>query len=177
MGSSIIPFKDETRHLGVLLSDDLSWSSHVSSIIQRQKFHVYVLQRLARRRTSADVVKRLYIGLVRPALEYASAVWDGCTRNDRLALERVQLAIARSILSCSRRDYHNSDVLRMIGWPTLAWRRRRQKLLVLWDLVHNRGPSELASKLPKRASERAAYSFRNSSFAFPLCRTSHCLKL
>ena len=167
---------EETRHLGVLLSDTLSWSSHISGIIRRQKFHVFVLQRLAKRRYSANVVKRLFTGLVRPALEYASVLWDGCNQHDRLALERLQLAIARSILSCSRRDYHNQDVLRLIGWPTLAWRRRRQSLLTLWDLLHGQGPSDLAQSIPKTAPTRAAYAFRNASIAFPRCKTEHRLK-
>ena len=67
-------------------------------------------------------------GLVRPAFEYASAVWDNCTQQDRLALERAQLSIARSILRCPRRTSHNWEVLKKIDWPTLAWRRRRYKL-------------------------------------------------
>ena len=43
--------------------------------IQRQQFKIFVLKRLARRRGAEDVVKRLYVGVVRPALEYASALW------------------------------------------------------------------------------------------------------
>ena len=84
------------------------------------------------------MVKKLYIGLVRPAFQYASAVWDNCTQQDHLALERAQLSIARSILHCPRRTSHNWEVLKKIVWPTLVWRRRRYKLMLLWHLLHGR---------------------------------------
>ena len=176
LNSNEIPFAESTRHLGVTLTSTLSWSEHISNIIQRQQFKIFVLKRLARRRGAEDVVKRLYVGVVRPALEYASALWDGCLRRDRIALERVQLAIARSVLRCPRQDRHNWEVLRQIGWPTLAWRRRRNKLLFLWDLLNKQGPPDLASDIPKLASERTDYSLRGPSLAFPRCLTSQRLK-
>ena len=63
-------------------------------------------------------------------------------------------------------------LLRQVGWPTLAWRRRRNKLLFLWDLLNKQGPPDLASDIPKLASERADYSLRGPSLAFPRCLTS-----
>ena len=107
LNSIEIPIADEsTRHLGAALTSTLSWSEHISNIFQRQQFKIFVLKRLARRSGAEDVVKRLYVGVVRPALEYASALWDGCLRRDHIALEHVQLAIACSVLCCSRQDRH-----------------------------------------------------------------------
>ena len=112
--------------------------------------------------------------LVRPALEYASPVWDGCPKRDSVALERIQLAVARAGLRCSRRDVSNTETLRRIGWPTLAWRRWRQKLSVLWDLLQQRGQPKLCDKVPRTAAQRCDYSLRNSSPpAIPLCRIFH----
>ena len=122
---------------------------------------------------------REYVGVVRPSLEYASAIWGRCLRRDRIALvllERVQLAIGRSVLRWPREDRHNWEVLRQIGWPTLAWRRRRNKLLFLWFLLNKQGPPDLASDIPKLASERADYSLRGPSVAFPRFLTSQRFK-
>ena len=82
LNSNEIPFAESTRHLGVALTSTLSWSEHISNIIQRQQFKIFVLKRLARRRGAEDVVKRLYVGVVRPALEFASALWEGCLRRE-----------------------------------------------------------------------------------------------
>ncbi len=135
-----------------------------------------MLKRLAHRPGAANVVKRLYLGLVRPSMEYAAPVWDDCSKRDAMSLERVQLAVARAILRCSRRDTHNKEVLRKIGWSTLAWRRRRFKALLLWDLLHSGGPPSLQAQVPPSVSVRSSYSFRNSlSIAFPVCHSSRRL--
>ena len=177
LSGGIIPVVTSTTHLGVRLSCSLLWSEHVLRSIQRVHFKVFTLKRLARRPGSCNLVKRLYLSLVRPALEYAAPVWDSCSRHDSLSLERVQLAVARAILRASRRSHHNVDVLSKIGWPSLAWRRRRYKLLLLWDLLHGGGPPSLRDQVPSSVSVRSHYSFRNPlSLSFPTCRTSHRLK-
>ena len=82
LNSIKIPHAESTRHLGVMLTGTLSWSEHISNIIQRQQFKIFVLKRLARRRGSEDVVKRLYVGVVCPAfgrlrpLGWLSEVWS-----------------------------------------------------------------------------------------------------
>ena len=69
------------------------------------------------------------------------------------------------------------DVLATIGWPTLAWRRRRQKLSLLWDLLHGGGPPSLRSQVPSPVSSRCSYSFRNPlTLSLPSCRISRRLK-
>ena len=177
LSSALVPLVSTTKHLGVCLTDRLSWSAHIAHLVQRVNFQVYTLKRLSFRVGSAQVVKRLYLGLVRPVLEYASPVWDGCSKADAMTLERVQLSVARAILRCSRLSTSNSNVLREIDWPTLAWRRRRFKLLLLWQLLHSGGPPSLRDHIPPMAAVRSSYSLRNQcSIAFPLCSTSRYLR-
>ena len=174
---SVVPLAESVRHLGVTLSSSLTWSDHVRRLLQRVSFKVFTLKRLAQRTWSAEFVKRLYVGLLRPVLEYGAAVWDGCSKADSLALERVQLSVRRGILRCSRRSCSNNDVLSVLGWPTLCWRRRRHRLLLLWRLIHGGGPPSLRSALPKHSSARASYSLRNPlSLAFPLCSSARRLR-
>ena len=109
--------------------------------------------------------------------EYAAPAWDSCSKPEDMSLERVriQLSVARAILRISRRSCHNTDVLRKIGWP-IAWRRRRQKLLLLWDLLQGSGPPNLRDQVSP-ASTRTQYCLRNPlSLAAPHCRTVHHLK-
>ena len=61
-----------------------------------------------------------------------------------------------------------------IDWPTSAWRRRRYKLMLLWDLLHGRGPPNLVKHIPKPVSDRCNFALRNAcSIETALCRTSH----
>ena len=171
-----VPRTTETKHLGVTITESLKWSMHIRTTIHRLNHRVFILKRLAYRTGSRDLVSIMYKGLVRPILEYAAVVWDACPKSDVIALERLQLSVARTILRLSRRSTSNIDVLRAIGWPTLAWRRRRLKLLCLWRLMHGDGPPALRARLPSSASARTDYSFRNPKFlAFPVCNKSRRL--
>ena len=93
-------------------------------------------------------------------------------KKDRLALERVQLSVARAILHRSRRSMSNRDVLAEIGWPTLAWGRRRFKLLMLWQLLHGQSPPVLQHVAEDTAAARVGYNLRNQLSVEPLlCRS------
>ena len=61
---------DNIKYLGVTVSKDLKWNTHVTMFAQKH---------FLRRNLSScpkDVKKTGYKGLVRPILEYASPVWD-----------------------------------------------------------------------------------------------------
>ena len=177
LGSSEIPRDHQTCHLGVTLTDRLSWSAHLSKVQKKLAFKLFCLKRLAQRSGSAAIVKRLFVSFIRSSLEYAAPVWDACPIRDAMALERIQLSIARAVLKLSRHDHSNISVLEAIGWPSLAWRRRRFKLLLLWDLLHGGGPPLLHEQVPPTVSSRSPYPLRNSlSISLPTCHSSRYSK-
>ena len=111
-------------------------------------------------------------------MEYGLPVWgSSCSRQDALSLKRPQNSVARALY---RRHYPNSarprstTALGWLGWPTLAWRRRRAALVFLWRLLHGEGPPSLRKHLPPSASERCTYALRNAdhSIEFPLGNSS-----
>ena len=70
------------KYLGLLLTSDLSWSPHISSICLKARKILNLLYRRFYSNVSQDVLKQLYLSLVRPHLEYSCHVWS--------ALENVQ---------------------------------------------------------------------------------------
>ena len=42
LDSVLVPLVEHTRHLGVILTSNLSWSDHVNSLLQRQKFNIFL---------------------------------------------------------------------------------------------------------------------------------------
>ena len=71
--------------------------------------------------------------------------------------------------------FHNTDVLHKIGWPILAWCRRRQKLLLLRNLLHaGSGPPNLRDKVSP-SSTRTQYCLRSPPpLAAPEGHTVRC---
>ena len=46
---------------------------------------------------SRQALNQMYVSYVRPLLEYSSIVWDGCTQQDKNALDRLQNEAARIV--------------------------------------------------------------------------------
>ena len=65
---------DNIKNLGVTISKDLKWNTHVSNVCTKANRILGFL----RRKTSCpqDVKETAYKWLVRSVLEYASPVWD-----------------------------------------------------------------------------------------------------
>ena len=82
------------RHLGVILSHDLRWSSHVDYILTKATRLLSVLRRL-RSSLDQESLSHMYLTYIRPILEYACTAWGnlGTTQVDRL--ERFQRRAAR----------------------------------------------------------------------------------
>ena len=90
-----IRIADNHRHLGVILSSNLNWSSHACNMLQTAAKRAGLL-RVMSNDLPLPVATRLYIYYVRPTMEYACAVWHGSLREDiALSLERIQASVAR----------------------------------------------------------------------------------
>ena len=76
--------------LGVLLSSDLSWTPHITSVCSKAKQILGLLYRRFYNHTEGATLKQLYLSLIRPHLEYACPVWDPHTMKDEVLLEDAQ---------------------------------------------------------------------------------------
>jgi len=80
----------EWRILGVIMDNDLKWNSHVDYIIKKAFKKLYSVTVLRRARVSQPNKLRIYLGSVRPVLEYAIPVWQDIPAYLSEVIERVQ---------------------------------------------------------------------------------------
>ena len=66
---------DNIKYLGVTISKDLIWNTHVSNVCTKANRPLGFL-RCNLSSCLQDVKEMAFMGLVRPILEYASPVWD-----------------------------------------------------------------------------------------------------
>ena len=118
------------KHLGVILSEDLSWKSHILSITARANRLLGLLKR-----TFGIHSKALLVGykiMVRPLLEYACQVWDPHEKYLVEKLERVQRNVTRWIIG---RDTSYEDRMKSLKLPSLTQRREYLGLVQLFKFV------------------------------------------
>ena len=82
-----------------------------------------------------ETLEVIYTSFIRPLLEYASVVWDGCAQSDYDSLEKIQLAAAR-IVTGAMIGTSTSKLYEEVGWQTLAKRREKAKLVQMYKIVH-----------------------------------------
>ena len=118
-------------------------------------------------------MNRVYCTYIRPSLEYASEVWDGCNQIEARRLEQVQLNAARIVSGLPIFSALNS-LYYETGWDTLAERRTKKKLNFMYKIIHNDAPSYLSDLLPNslRVNEAVSYDLRNNqNFQVPFTRS------
>ena len=80
---------DASKYLGVTLTEDLGWDTHVRNVINKGNQTVGFLRRNLRGCTKT-VKDAAYKTLARPTMEYASTVWDPTKQSNIKDLEQVQ---------------------------------------------------------------------------------------
>ena len=148
-------------YLGVLLSSDLRWNSHVNDVVKKANSTLGFVNRNLY--SCSEVTKRAaYVTLVRPHLEYASAVWDPYRQEQVDKIEAVQRRAVRFI----KQDYDwNSSVTQMqqsLSLDQLRERRKAHRLKTFHLAVNN----NIAAPIPEyyQHSERYTRSYTSTTY-------------
>ena len=88
--------KGEKSLLGVTITKDLKWNTHISNVCTKANRTLGFLRRNLFS-CPQDVREAAYKGLVRPILEYGSSVWDPHYEGLIDDLEKVQKRAARFV--------------------------------------------------------------------------------
>ena len=97
---------DSIKYLGVTITNDLKWNTHINNICTKANITLGFLRRNLFS-CPRDVKEAAYKGLVRPVLEYGSSVWDPHTKCLQEELEKVQNRAARFVT----RNYTFEEVI------------------------------------------------------------------
>ena len=145
------------KHLGLTFRSDLRWIEHVNNLTIKATRQLNILKSLQYKldRKTLEVV---YISFIRPVLEYASVVWDGCNQSQCNQLENIQLAAAR-VVTGAMKTTSIAKLYEEIGWETLAKRREIAKLIQMYKIIHNIGPDYLRNVFPHIPDANTRFSY------------------
>ena len=122
-----IVLKDCHRDLGILISGNLSWTSHYELICSRAYRMLGLLRRVFSATVCVSAKKNLYTSLVRSQLSYCSMIWRPNLIKDIKCLETVQRRATKFILS----DYSSDHRERLLSLYLLPLMMQ----LEIYDLV------------------------------------------
>ena len=90
---------NETKLLGVMITDDLKWDTHIDYINKKASKRLYFLRRLKRSGLDSRELIVLYVSMIRSVLEYACPVWSTC----------LTVGLSDTLESIQRRAFHIID--------------------------------------------------------------------
>ena len=97
-----IPSVNHHKDLGIILTSDLSFTSHHQHLIS-SAYKILGILRRSFTSASTSSKKKLYLSLVRSRLTYCSQIWHPFLLKDIQAIEKVQRRATKYILN----DYHS----------------------------------------------------------------------
>ena len=102
-----VPALDLVKDLGVMIASDLSFSTHINSVVKTAFQRVNLIFRAF---TTRDVscLLRAYIAYVRPILEYNTPVWSPHKIGEIEKIEKVQRYFTRRLPNLSNLSYQLS---------------------------------------------------------------------
>ena len=127
-----VPDVDSTRFLGVTVTSDLQWNTHIDSTCARARQQLGVIHR-SFYEANPGTLSYLYRCLVVPTLDYCSSVWDPHTTFLINKLESVQRLAVRLITK--RWSASPSYLLRSLNLCPLQERRWKQKAMVCARII------------------------------------------
>jgi hypothetical protein len=113
------------------VSNDLSWSRHIKSIVAKANKTLGLVKRVCKELPDLKVRKFLYCALVRPKLEYASSLWSPYAVKYRSLIENVQRRATKFILNYPPNVTYTERLARTNLLP-LEFRREIADLMLLF---------------------------------------------
>ena len=123
-------------YLGVQISRDVSWHSHVAKITSKGNKSLGFVRRNIR--ITSEATKTLaHQTLVRPSLEYASCVWAPHLKHLREGVEKVQRRAVRYVCGIFEQQAPITDTQTTLGWDTLEQRRLKAVVTMGYKIIND----------------------------------------
>ena len=133
LNHKVLKKTEAEKDLGVLVSQDLKPSKHVSAVAAKAN-SVVGLIKIFFEFLDAETVVTLYCTLVRPIMEYAVQSWCPYQVKDIEELEKVQSRATKLVPGLQ--DMSSEDRLRELGLPTLKQRRLRGDMIEVYKILN-----------------------------------------
>ena len=145
---------DSYKYLGVIISRDLSWKTHVNKVSSKATRLNGFIGRVVKTR-NPYILTLLYRSISRPILEYAAPVWCPVLSTQQKTLEKVQrrftrfcLGLPRRVLIDSVNEIEYSDRCVKLGLPLLINRVHFLSITFVIKCLYNKFDIDTDTLIP-----------------------------
>jgi hypothetical protein len=146
------------KHLGLTLSEDLSWNKHITEIVDKSTRRLGIMRSLKFKLDRLSL-ERIYLGFIRPILEYGDIVWDSQLEVLN-ALDMVQKNAARIVVGATAKS-STQGLYNETSWEPLSKRREFHRLMLMYKILNGKAPTYLEDLVPDTIGARTHYMLRN----------------
>ena len=139
----LVKKSSDVKDLGVTISENISFDTHIMKITNNAKKHASWILRLIKCR-EPEVVLLLYKTYVRPRLEYASPLWSPKLVKHIAKIESVQRTVTSRIQGLEKFNYW--ERLQKLNIPSLQRRRERYQMIHMWKISKGLIPNDIDLK-------------------------------
>ena len=137
LNSSIILTVSIVKDLGITISYDLKWSTHLSSLKSAASLCAYPILHAFLTR-NAWILLHAYITYVRPKLEYNTVIWSPYLKKDIAFIESVQKKFTRDIcVRCNISFNSYFERLNKLNIKSLEYRRLEFDLIYMYKIFYD----------------------------------------
>ena len=112
----------EAKTLGIIISADLKWNSHVDAITSKAGKRIHMLSQMKKAGVPVEDIIQMFCAKIRPVLEYACQAWHpGLTDYLSTDIERIQKCAMWIVYP----NFMNHEALKCSGLDTSAERRKQ----------------------------------------------------
>ena len=164
-----VEFVVNHKHLGVTFSSNCKWHCHIQNILKSTSGQLSMLRKF-KIKLNRENLEKIYFTYIRPLLEYACELWDGCTILDLNKIEQIQHEAARIVTGLPKFASIESLYFET-GWEPLHSRRHSRKLNLFYKIRNNDSPLYLYDCLLPFIREENELNLRNQTeFRNPFTR-------
>ena len=137
IGNQCIPKVKHVRDLGVTISQDLKWSTHIHKIRSKSNILSHIILRTFSP-SNYKLLVNLFKTYIRPIMEYNTSTWSPYLRQDLMEAESVQRSFTRKICQRANIKFSNyNDRLNKLQLESLQSRRIKNDLTLLYKIINH----------------------------------------
>ena len=135
---NILPKSGEVKDLGILMSENCDFDSHIASVAKKcSRLCGWILRTFSTR--SKSVLLTLFKSIVLPHLDYGSQLWSPYKIKSINALEKVQRVFTKHI--DGMHDLSYTERLKALQIYSLQRRRDRYMAIYIWKILEGNVPN------------------------------------